>query len=198
MIIFNNNYLYGYQIDSIDNKALVDHCLRIEKTLIKNFSTINPGGYGNMPSAHHEKYNLLTFPITELNQLYYELVKNISELLDDRAYVLKSWLNVFRKGQKVDWHPHWPKQFEVWHGFYCAQVGNSFTEYKIPGVKKNIKIKSEEGLLVIGKSAGDEHSSSVWKEAKRPRVTIAFDIVPVEKIPDDQRCNHFIPFKRSK
>ena len=120
MIIFNNNYLYGYQTDSINNKALVDHCLRIEKTLIKNFSNIDPDWYGNVASAHNDKYNLLTFPGIELNQLYYELVKNISGLLDNRTYVLKSWLNVFRKGQQVKWHPHWAPELKVWHGFYCA------------------------------------------------------------------------------
>jgi len=195
MIIFSNNYLYGYRIDSIDNKALVDHCLRIEQVLIKNFSTIDPDWYGSMATAHNNKYNLLTFPGEQLNKLYYELVKHIPELLEDKCYVLKSWLNVFRKGQKVDWHPHWPEKCGVWHGFYCVQVGDSYTKYKIPGIKEDIKIKSEEGLIVIGKSAGDKHTSSVWKESKRPRITIAFDIIPIESLSDDLAGNHFIPFK---
>jgi|TARA_R100001530_G_scaffold43402_1_gene33007 hypothetical protein len=195
MIIFNENYLYGFKTDSINNKKLVDHCLRIEQTLIKNFSNIDPDWYGNMASAHNHKYNLLTFPGEQLNKLYYELVKHIPELLEDKCYVLKSWLNVFRKGQKVDWHPHWPPDKGVWHGFYCAQVGNSFTEYRIPEVTKNIKVKSEEGLIVVGKSAGDEHSSSRWTESQRPRVTIAFDIIPIESLSDDLIGNHFIPFK---
>jgi len=47
-------------------------------------------------------------------------------------------------------------------------VGNSFTEYRIPGVKKTIKVKSKEGLIVIGKSAGDQHTSSVWKNLRDP------------------------------
>ena len=195
MIIFSENYLYGFKTDSINNKKLVDHCLRIEQTLIKNFSNIDPAWYGNVPASHHDKYNLLTFPGVELNKLYAELVKNISELLDDKVYVLKSWLNVFRKGQKVDWHPHWPADKGVWHGFYCAQVGNSFTEYRIPRVSENVKVKSEEGLVVIGKSAGDQHTSSVWTESQRPRVTIAFDIIPIESLSDDLAGNHFIPFK---
>tara|TARA_R100000963_G_C4642925_1_gene106622 strand:- start:1599 stop:2189 length:591 start_codon:yes stop_codon:yes gene_type:complete len=195
MIIFSENYLYGFKTDSINNKKLVDHCLRIEQTLIKNFSNIDPAWYGNVPASHHDKYNLLTFPGVELNKLYAELVKNISELLDDKVYVLKSWLNVFRKGQKVDWHPHWRPDKGVWHGFYCAQVGNSFTEYRIPRVSENVKVKSEEGLVVIGKSAGDQHTSSVWTESQRPRVTIAFDIIPIESLSDDLAGNHFIPFK---
>ena len=57
------------------------------------------------------------------------------------------------------------------------------------------KVVSKEGLIVIGKSDGDEHSSSAWKESKRPRITIAFDIIPVEAIPNKLYGNHFIPFK---
>ena len=195
MITYSDNYLYGFQTNSINNEELVKHCLEIEQTLISNFALIDPKWHGNVPAAHNHKYNLLTFPGPDLNRLYAELVKNITPLLEDTIYVIKSWLNVFRKGEKIDWHPHWQPEHKVWHGFYCAQVGNSFTEYRIPNIEKTVKVVSKEGLIVIGKSDGDEHSSSAWKESKRPRITIAFDIIPVEAIPNKLYGNHFIPFK---
>ena len=73
--------------------------------------------------------------------------------------------------------------------------GKSYTEYKIPEVKNIIKIISEEGLIVFGKSDGDKHRSSPWRETKRHRITIAFDIIPIESIEYKLQGNHFIPFK---
>jgi hypothetical protein len=196
MLIYQKNYLYGKQIKSIDNKKLIEQCLDIEKMLLSNLPNIKLGWYGNLITAHHSKYTLLTFPIKELNTLYHEIVKNVSPFLDkEKCYMIKSWMNVFRKGEKVDWHDHWPSEKKVWHGFYCVQVGKSYTEYKIPKVKKIIKVISKEGLLVFGKSDGDKHRSSEWKEENYPRITLAFDIIPVESIESKYQLNHFIPFK---
>jgi hypothetical protein len=55
-----------------------------------------------------------------------------------------------------------------------------------------LTIPSKEGLLVIGRSNGDLHKSSEWLGDK-PRVTLAFDISPIESI--NFKINHYIPFK---
>lgn len=189
------NYLFSNKINTINNNILVKDCLNIEEMLLKTFPNIDKKWYGSLSTAHHEKYNFLTFPTKEINKLYYELQKNICPYLDDKSYLIKSWLNVFKKEEYVDWHDHWPPDKKVWHGFYCVQVGKSYTEYKIPGVEKIIKIKSEEGLIVFGKSDGDKHRSSPWKETKRFRITVAFDIIPLDSIESKLHGNHFIPFK---
>ena len=62
-------------------------------------------------------------------------------------------------------------------------------------LEKKIKKISEEGLIVFGKSDGDKHRSSPWRETKRHRITIAFDIIPIESIESKLQGNHFIPFK---
>ena len=189
------NYLFSNKINTIDNNILVKDCLDIEEMLLKTFPNINSKFYGNLSTAHHERYNFLTFPTKEINKLYYELQKVISPYLDNKTYYIKSWLNVFRKDQQINWHGHWHSKCKVWHGFYCVQVGKSHTEYKIPGVKDIIKIISKEGLIVFGKSDGDKHRSSPWEETKRHRITIAFDIIPLESIESKLHGNHFIPFK---
>ena len=56
---------------------------------------------------------VLTFPAKEINKLYYELQSMICPYLEDRTYYIKSWLNVFRKGQKIDWHDHWSSKLKV-------------------------------------------------------------------------------------
>ena len=196
MITYHEDYLYSIDLDTIDNVELVKHCLEIEQFLVKNLPPVNTGWYGNLTSAHNRMYNLLTFPIPELNKLYHELVKNISPFLEkETTYMVKSWLNVYRAGQYVNWHNHWPAPKRVWHGFYCAQVGESSTYYKIPNVKEVITVPSKDGRLVFGKSDGDEHRSSEWKDETMPRLTLAFDIVPVQSIDDKMFVNHFIPFK---
>jgi hypothetical protein len=196
MKTYYKDYLYGCELNSIENEKLAKHCLDIEKILLSNLPNIDYAWYGSLTTAHHLKYNLLTFPIKELNILYHEIVKNVFPFLDkEKCYMIKSWMNIFRKGEKVDWHKHWLAEKKVWHGFYCVQVNNSHTEYKIPKVKKIIKVKSKDGLLVFGKSDGDEHKSSEWKRTDYPRITLAFDIIPVESIDNKYQINHFIPFK---
>ena len=196
MQIHSNDYLYSIKINSIDNKQLALYSLEVEKLLKSTLGPLeNTSWYGTFTTANHKKYNFLTFPNRQVSTLYHEIAKNITPLLDDKPYVIKSWLNIFRKGEKVDWHKHWPADKKVWHGFYCVQVGDSYTEYQIPNIDKIVKIISEEGLLVIGKSDNDRHRSSTWNDSDRPRITIAFDIVPIDSVDNSLEVNHFIPLK---
>ena len=192
----SKDYLYSFSLSSIDNNELVDYSLKVEALLKRNLKRLDSTDwYGTFTTANHDKYNFLTFPNKQVSKLYREIYRNVSPLLDDKPYMIKCWLNVFRKGEKVDWHNHWPAYKKVWHGFYCVQVGESFTEYRIPKVKDIVKVKSKEGLLVVGKSEDDQHRSSPWNEEQRPRITVAFDIVPIDSVDNELRVNHFIPFK---
>jgi len=189
-----HDYVYSIKLKSLNNVELIKYCLEVEEMLRNTLTPVeNPGWYGTFTTANHHAYNFLTFPNIEVNKLYKEISKYASYLLKDNVYMIKSWVNIYRKGEKVDWHDHWPAPKKVWHGFYCVRVGDSYTEYKIPKVEDVIKINSEEGLLVIGKSENDKHRSSPWTEIDRPRITIAFDIVPVESIENKLQPNHFIP-----
>lgn len=201
MITYYPDYLYGFKVDSIDNEELYRRCFDMEtfiEKVIPGPSEI--GWYGNLTSSRHQGYNLFTFPVPAINQLYKEMIDNIYPLLDaGRPYVMKGWMNVYRKDQNVSWHWHYPSEAEAWHGFYCVHVGESHTEYKIPGAPSTITVPSEPGLIVIGKSDGDEHRSSPWTDSKVPRITLAFDIVPIDKLVKtndfrDVPINHFIPF----
>ena len=199
-----DDYLYGFQLDNIDNETLFNKCLVMEDIIIQTTPTAEKGWYGNLTSAKNQSYNLFTFPVKELHQLYEAMVKNISPLLDkDTSYVLKSWMNVYRKGDKVSWHAHWPPECKVWHGFYCVNVGKneSATNYKIPGIKEIINVPSVDGLLVVGKSDDDRHSSTEW-QGDKPRITLAFDIIPMWAANPNENTHmydlslyHYIPFK---
>jgi len=197
MITYYENYLYAFETSTIDNSVLTEKCLEIEQYLTNIFPPVDVTWYGNAVSAHNANYNLLSFPIKELSDVYHLIQTNVTPLLDaDTTYVIKSWMNVYRSGEYVDWHKHWRPESRVWHGFYCANVGDSATYYKIPGSKQVITVPSKEGLLVVGKSEDDEHRSSMWNDETKPRITLAFDIVPVESINNRLRFGHYMPFKQ--
>jgi len=207
MITHSLDYLYSIDLDSLDNKKIFKEILETEKCLIKLFGgpfyseTDDYDVYGNFASFQFENYNTFQFPLNETSKLYRELVNNITPFLNKKYdYALQCWFNVFKKGQNVEWHHHWEEpECKVWHGFYCVNVGDSFTEYKVPNVKEIIKVPSKEGRLVFGKSEGDLHRSSLWDNPKEPRVTIAFDIIPYKNIKleefDEYIGRSFIPFK---
>jgi hypothetical protein len=204
MITYHDNYLYGVNVEGINNARLAESCLQINKILpdalgFKDEEFLeDTTWHGSVSSKLNDHYNLFTFAHKEINQLYYELIKNISPVLNPNiSYVLKGWMNVYEAGKNIKWHGHWPIEYEAWHGFYCVQVGESATLYQIPGREDVIKIKSKEGLLVVGKSAGDEHRSTVWNDTSMPRITIAFDVIPLKSLQTGHefRANYFIPFK---
>ena len=199
MIEFTKDYLYAFDTDTIDNTKLYDRCLIIENILNTRFPNADPSWYGNATSANNMHYNLFSFPDAELSKLYKFMVESITPLLDDEPYVLKSWMNVYRAGQNVHWHGHWPSEFRVWHGFYCVNVGESATHYRIPKIEDIIVVPSKEGRLVIGKSDGDKHKSTPWTDPTSVRITLAFDIVPLSTLGKDHpyentMINHFMPF----
>jgi len=197
--IYYEDYLYGFDLKEIDNKILTANCLDIEKNLMNLFPVEEGAFYdivGSKTTQIYNKYNLFTCPYPELVRLYKHLVEKITPLLDDRSYMIQSWMNIYRKNEYINWHNHWESQYDVWHGFYCVQVGNSHTLYDIPGAPTHIKIDSKEGLLVVGKSKGDKHSSSIWLDDTEPRITLAFDIIPCDVLlSQNNHINHYLPFK---
>lgn len=202
MTVYHPDYLYGFTLDTIDNELLTQDCLTIERHLDFLFPE-NPekykGQYGNKTSALNRHYNLFSFPSRELGKLYKAMVEAITPLLPlDSGYMLKSWMNVFQEGEQILPHGHWHSRFRVWHGFYCANVvlDQSATTYTIPGCEQAVVVPSYNGLLVVGKSDGDKHSSSIWRDATQPRITLAFDIIPIQSIQSDGNftLNHYIPF----
>ena len=200
------DYLYTFQIDDINNQILYNSCCEIDKWLRKILPPIpEDNAYGNFTSYHHTKYNLFSFACPELHKLYYQLSKNLKLIVDPSTqYYIRCWVNLFSPGKNIDWHQHWPSEHKTWHGFYCVNTeGNckSYTDYRIPE-HPEIRVTSNDGLLVIGKSNGDLHRSSPWEDHNKYRITIAFDLIPwqalrhstkSDKSFDNYLINNFIP-----
>jgi hypothetical protein len=205
------DYLWIDKITDVDNDKIYDTCVKVGLQLEKWLpATPDLKGYGSFSSRNFERYNLFTFLCPELHNLYSRLAVSIATQLDpDTTYYIQSWVNLFENRSYIDWHGHWPSKYKAYHGFYCVNskgLTESYTDYEIPGQSDTIRIMSEDGLVVLGKSDGDKHRSSNWDNFEKYRVTIAFDLVPVESIianiNDNEpqsidfttRFNHYIPF----
>jgi len=190
-----DDYLWLYKWDDIDNKKLYDTCIEVDRELQKHFPPINDENvYGCFTSYYHQKYNLFSFPDTELQKLYSNMVKDFFQVLEPNTqYYVRCWPNLFAKNNNIDWHSHWLPEYKTYHGFYCVNTEGenpSHTDYDIPGQKDIIRIMSEDGLCVFGKSDGDGHRSSEWLNDNKFRITIAFDVIPVETLRPESKFTH--------
>jgi hypothetical protein len=178
-----DNYLWTVKYDNIDNEKLYNTCMMVEQTLLNVYPDGDDRTHGSFTARYHGAYNLFTFPCPELHKLNSNLSILVSDLLQDQYYI-KCWVNIFKPNKNIDWHAHWPAELMAYHGFYCVNTEGehgSYTDYRIPN-NPEIRVPSEDGLLVIGKSAGDEHRSSIWQNTDKHRITIAFDIIPVSTL----------------
>jgi hypothetical protein len=152
------------------------------------------GTYGSASTAAFADYNIFTFVNPAMVKLYHSIVQSVKPFLNaNEHYACQAWLNVFRAGEFIDWHKHWPAEDQCFHGYYCVNANNSTTSYRLNDQVYNVA--NHNGLVVFGRSAGDEHRSSPCTEPM-PRVTIAFDIVPTSYlniVQRDFKINHFIP-----
>jgi len=146
-------------------------------------------------SKKFTEYNYLMYPYLGMHKLYAE-IKDMFYAISDNLfgeYYIQCWLNVYNKEEFIDWHAHWSKEYHAWHGFYCVDVEpDSHTSYRVND--REIKVESQNNLLVISKSGNDVHKSSEWNE-DYPRITVAFDIVPSIKLQQEHLSdvNHWIP-----
>ncbi len=186
------DYIYTKEL-SIDLVSIKNSCMEMHNIIMENFSHM-PGGYPqkDLSSTHvFNQYNLLMYPLDQFHELYFEIQKMYKEIdRSDNQMYIQCWLNFYNKGQYIDWHGHWGSGSGAYHGFYCVDVEpDSFTSYKF--YDKAVDVHSKNGLLVMGKTDGDQHRSSEWQQ-DYPRITIAYDIVPKHYVPL-KMLNHWMP-----
>lgn len=198
--------------------ALRQECLGVQQFVNNRYGKEDGMNYyENKTTNLFGKYNIFMFSSFSLHSLFTELVKTWNMVKpDDQKYYLQSWLNVYDKSQSIGWHYHWTEKYSAWHGFFCVDVDTSKTTYALqpPHYKISksvpyehngkpileyddeyelIDVVGQDGLLIMSPSAGDSHRNIPWKIADRPRITIAFDIVPGQHIFNEDWENHWIP-----
>jgi hypothetical protein len=187
--------LYGVQtdIDLIALKQQTDQMYDIIKDFFKP-DRLDYNGQSTLSTKLFGQYNLLLYPFPIFHDLYFNIstafhlsYKDLFKRNADEKHFMQCWLNYYKKGDFIDWHSHHKPSDRSWHGFLCVDTEpNSYTSYRWPNnpAKKDftLDVPSKDGLIVMGTSNGDVHRSSEWQIEDRPRITIAFDIIPAEYI----------------
>lgn len=128
----------------------------------------------------YSRYNVFLFPFPGFHSLFREITRCLAahRCCDaSAAYYLQSWLNVYHEGETLSWHRHWPPEARSFHGFYCVDVEGSSTEYRFPDRNSAVEVVGKDNTIVLGPADGDVHRTTP-RQGERPRITIAFDIVP--------------------
>lgn len=182
------DYLYTRKLD-LDLSQQRENAHKVHDWIMKKYEgypSTHPGG--SHVTKYYAYYNYLAMTLDGMPTLFNVIKETFNSCNNhawggnppDKEYVIQCWLNYYSKGEFIDWHGHLSAEARAWHGFYCLDVEpNSSTTYRLDG--KEVEIKSEDNLLVIGKSINDKHRSSEWNEDK-PRITIAFDVSPVSSL----------------
>ena len=185
------DYLYTKKLD-IDLTSIRTGSEMMYNVVMNHFIHDQPTNqwYDLPTTSAYGNYNCFLYPFPGMHELYVNLRDFYRSLVttNEPAYV-QCWINVFNKGEFIDWHTHSDKGLELWHGLYIVNGEGSHTSYRVDG--HTFDIPSEDNLLILGKSEGDEHKSSEWNK-DTPRVTIAFDIVPAKNIHSFE-LNHWVP-----
>lgn len=180
-----DDYLYTRKLD-LDLSVQQKNARIIQRHLTKEYDSHPATYFGKSSSTtkYYGYYNYLMMPLSGMTQLFNNIREtfvacnnhNWNNNPPDNEYYIQCWLNYYNKGEYIDWHSHFKTESRSWHGFYCVDVEpDSSTFYRVGD--RELEVKSEDNLLVIGKSCGDMHRSSEWMQDK-PRITIAFDISP--------------------
>lgn len=196
------NYVHVFQTD-LDTKTLRKSCLAMAQFAVRTWGNLG-GMYADENSPESTKiynhYNAFLHPYDEFSSAYVAVCDAFSQIKpkhNDDQYWMQVWVNVYQKGDFVNWHEHWTRTLNAHHGFICVNCGESKTTYAITNEDTKTAhehdVASEDGLLVISKSSHDRHRTYPWNSNENPRITIAFDIIPAWAVQSLNSENHWIP-----
>jgi hypothetical protein len=111
--------------------------------------------------------------------------------------MLQGWFNVnyVDKGKgKLDWHEHSPHGAPVYHGYYCVNAEPSETHYKINNREDLRKVNVNKNNRAVLSETSHPHAMGDWNW-DGPRITIAYDVVPLKLLIDDESAieQHWAP-----
>jgi len=187
---------------------LQDRYTRIETGKIEGIDPVSSTDAwmesGSVSTAKWNKYNVFQFHIQGVRNLYdalSDMVKEACEYYDidfkSQQYMVQGWFNINHSNTgKLDWHDHsGPEDYApLFHGYYAVSAEPSSTYYQIFRDPNNVVENVNKNNRAILSEMGHPHAMGDWSW-NGPRITVAYDIVPFERIkqyPKDQE-QHWIP-----
>ena len=105
-------------------------------------------------------------------------------------------VNIFRKGEFIDWHMHKSSLNMGYLGYYGINCENSKTTYickSNDGSSETVEVGRGNNVLMMHKDVGDVHKTWPWPHDGEPRITIPFVIIPKKYVDPEEFLNHWIP-----
>lgn len=144
------------------------------------------------------EYNVFQFYHPSIHKLYKSISDTIKEAcdyyevdFDKQQYMIQGWFNInYNNKGKLDWHDHGGPYAPYFHGYYCVKAEPSVTYYRV--FNKEVDNHNKDNRMIVSEM-GHPHAMGSW-DWEGPRVTIAYDIVPLKSLIENKaEPQHWFP-----
>jgi hypothetical protein len=155
---------------------------------------------GSSSTIRWNQYNVFQFYSEEIHNVFASLRELVIEAceyygldFEKEKFYVQGWFNINdRKIGKLDWHDHGGPYAPFFHGYYCVKAEPSITYYKINNDDNNIFENINKDNRMIVSEMGHPHAMGDWGW-DGPRITLAYDIVPLRFVKNFNEEQHWVP-----
>lgn len=155
---------------------------------------------GSVSTMKWREYNVFQFHIPAVYELYRAVGSMVREACDyyeidfeEQKFMIQGWFNInHAKTGKLGWHEHGPTGAPNFHGYYAVKAEPSQTHYI---TNMGPKINENRDNVAILSEMGHPHAQGDWTW-DGPRITIAYDVQPLQKLINGTMGNaeqHWLP-----
>ncbi len=183
---------------------LQDRYEKIHKAQVLGVTPLSDNEYwkssNSVSTMKWREYNVFQFHIDGVRKLYdaiSDMVKEACEYYNinfvEQQFMLQGWFNINEAHNgKLDWHDHGPLGAPNFHGYYSVSAEPSSTYYIV--FDKNVENINKNNRAILSEM-GHPHAMGDW-EWNGPRITIAYDVVPLKDLQQEfgmAQEQHWIP-----
>jgi hypothetical protein len=187
-----NYYIFESKIHKINFNNLSKCLLKKEKEILKLPLTVKNGkitdgytGLGkNSTTMRYNKYNVFNWKNKNISLLkeniinFHNNIINYFKLPPVNELYIQCWVNIMRKGEKIQPHIHGVKPDTYLGGHICIQCNNTSTNYINPINQINdpeiYSSKNEIGKITLFQN-NIPHFTDI-QNTNNKRITLAFDL----------------------
>jgi len=155
---------------------------------------------GSISTVKWSEYNVFQFYDEQVYNVFSAIKDLTVEACDyygvdfkKEKYYVQGWFNINdRKTGKLNWHDHGGPWAPFYHGYYCIKAEPSSTFYKLENREDLIVENKNKDNRVILSEMGHPHAQGDW-DWDGPRITLAYDIVPLRYLQAQSKPQHWIP-----
>lgn len=202
MITLRDNF-YWVEQHNLDLAVLADSCKRVvdyANTTLKG-TAADPMKDNALIGDVYNAYNLLTYPLPGISELYTAINTSWSQLNQGSGWWIKTWANVYENREYHPWHQHkthiaadydsHKPSHASYHGIFCISGVDSVTSYR--NAEKTIHIYQKPNQLSIIPNRDDWYHRSWPYPGPEVRITVAFNIMHITEIDPFRYANHWLP-----